>query len=776
MIRLGWRLAIAGGWSARLVTALTALAVALGTAILLFALSFEPALQTRYDHAAWRDTPGMVDVDAASAGLILQRTDDHFHGLQLTRMDVAPLSADAPVPPGLDRVPAAGEAYVSPALARLIAANPPDELGDRFGAVTGTISDAGLMAPDELVVVVGRDPAELRATGNRPEGARVVTALDGTGRVPMPSNPMAQLLVVIAVIGALAPVAVFVAMATRLSATRRERRLAAMRLVGATPAQVTVLAAVEALLAAVPGALGGIVLFVVFRPLVARLSLLGAAWFPESITPPVWLAAALVLAVPVTGAASAVVALRSLVVSPLGVQRRKRPGPLRRLRLLPLLGCLGAFGVAVVLFAEGARGTIVLALVGIPFLGIVVGIAYAGPWLTAAVGVAVVRMAKGPTALLAGRRLLDDPRASFGAVGGVVIAVFVGSAFFGMVSFTRSALPATDQIGARGDVLVARYGDAGRAEGTAARLRSTAGVSAVAVLREVLVTSPQLAEGSEPDLAVVVDCPALLASLDATGLSCGPGLEHLGPGGKPILNGSAQTFGFLSDPAVLPIGVTVQVPLSIPADRVDRYALDGVQAPRGPLPAVLIEPAALGAQLDALKPTRIVVSTDGTPAAIERARTVIEDEMPTSIVATIDEEAAAASASWVELGRVVSLGVLGAMLIAGASLAVAVVTGLLERRIPFALLRLAGMPLARLRLVLLLEAAAPLVAVSAVSALLGTLVIQLLLRSQSRISISPPDLGVVALLVVAIVGALAVVAAALPLVGPITDTQETRFE
>jgi hypothetical protein len=150
--------------------------------------------------------------------------------------------------------------------------------------------------------------------------------------------------------------------------------------------------------------------------------------------------------------------------------------------------------------------------------------------------------------------------------------------------------------------------------------------------------------------------------------------------------------------------------------------------------------------------------------------------MPTSIVATMDEEAAAASASWVELGRVVSLGVLGAMLIAGASLAVAVVTGLLERRIPFALLRLAGMPLARLRLVLLLEAAAPLVAISAVSALLGTLVIQVLLRSQSRISISPPDLGVAALVAVAIVGALAVVAAALPLVGPITDTEETRFE
>ena len=81
---------------------------------------------------------------------------------------------------------------MSPALARLIAASPPNELGDRFGAVAGTISDAGLMAPDELAVVVGRDAAELRAIGARPEGARVVTALDGTGRVPMPSDPIAQ--------------------------------------------------------------------------------------------------------------------------------------------------------------------------------------------------------------------------------------------------------------------------------------------------------------------------------------------------------------------------------------------------------------------------------------------------------------------------------------------------------------------------------------------------------------------------------------------------------
>ena len=41
-------------------------------------------------------------------------------------------------------------------------------------------------------------------------------------------------MIVLAVIGALVPVAVFVSTATRLSAARREQRLAALRLVGAT--------------------------------------------------------------------------------------------------------------------------------------------------------------------------------------------------------------------------------------------------------------------------------------------------------------------------------------------------------------------------------------------------------------------------------------------------------------------------------------------------------------------------------------------------------------
>ena len=56
MIRLGLRLALLGGAWSIVPTILAGIAVGFGTAILLFALSFQPALDTRLDRGAWRET------------------------------------------------------------------------------------------------------------------------------------------------------------------------------------------------------------------------------------------------------------------------------------------------------------------------------------------------------------------------------------------------------------------------------------------------------------------------------------------------------------------------------------------------------------------------------------------------------------------------------------------------------------------------------------------------------------------------------------------------
>ncbi|MEJ7695084.1 MAG: hypothetical protein WKF78_00080 [Candidatus Limnocylindrales bacterium] len=76
---------------------------------------------------------------------------------------------------------------------------------------------------------------------------------------------------------------------------------------------------------------------------------------------------------------------------------------------------------------------------------------------------------------------------------------------------------------------------------------------------------------------------------------------------------------------------------------------------------------------------------------------------------------------------------------------------------------------------LLPEAAAPLIAVAALSALLGVGVAQLLFRSFSAGFVAS-DPSIVGLLIIAVAGALGVVGLAMPLVDSLTGTQATRFE
>ena len=439
MIRLGLRLAFLGGRWSVVPTVLTAVAVAFGTAILLFALSFEPALDIRYDRGAWRDTPGPRGVAEQLPGTtLISLTNDHVEGRPLARIDVAALGSGAPVPPGLPRLPDAGETFVSPALAELMAQRPPGQLADRFGTIGGTIGEEGLQAPNELVAINGLPAATLAAAGSR-----AVTAFDLNGAAPT-LDWVVNLIVVVAVIGAIAPVAVFVASATRLAAARRERRLVALRLSGATSGQVALLAAVDAALISVPGALLGIVVFLALRPLVATFPLADLTWFVDAIAPPLVPAALVVGAVPIVGVAAAVVSLRRMSITPLGVARRVRAGPPGRWRILPVVVALMAFVGSLWLGTTPLRD---LALIGVAlsFFAVVAGIAILGPFLTSLIGRALAR-GGGPVRLLAGRHLLDDPRASFTVVTGVVLAIFVASAFFGFVSFT-SQVSGTTRVG-----------------------------------------------------------------------------------------------------------------------------------------------------------------------------------------------------------------------------------------------------------------------------------------------------------------------------------------
>lgn len=769
MIRLGLRLALLGGRWSLVPTVLAALAVGIGTTILLFALSFEPALTTRVDRTAWRETPGVYDPagEVPANAILLSLTGDFVGGQPISRMDVAGLGPGAPIPPGLPRLPGPGEAFVSPALAQLLAARPADELADRYGRVAGEIAEVGLGGPNELAVVVGQPPAVLRAAGSR-----AVTEFDTKGTFPA-LTPIIDLIVALAVVGALTPVAIFVATATRLAATRRERRLVALRLSGATPRQVGVLASVDALLIAVPGAILGVLLFALMRPAVAEIPLGRLTWFPEAITPPLGQAIALVFAVPVVGVIAAFVALRPMAISPLGVARRVRHGPLSRVRLVLLPVALVLFVVSLTVGAADFPEVALIAT-AVAFFGMIVGIAVVGPWLTVGVG-RVLASRGGAVSLLAGRRLLDDPRGSFGAVAGVIIALFVASVFFGFVAFAFNAASVA-RVPVRATTVFAEVpgGDGGAAERIVPTLSATDGVTDVVLVREAMLGDPA-ADDTASSKVWIAPCAALLAAADIPEAQCGDAPVHLvTTSDSPS---ATRLTGYPPDAGIVEMASapTVQVELhaGLPTDRL---LPDGSNPGFKGLPDLVIDPSAIAGDAAAIRPTFVLISTTGEPATIERVRTALEGAMPTSGPATGADLLAATTHVVEELGRVISLGVVMVLLIAGCSLAVAVAGGLLDRRRPFALLRMSGVGLGSLRSVLILEAAAPLIAVAAMSCLLGVGVSQLVLRLAARDAIALPDGSLFVLFAGSIVGALAIVACVLPLVRPITSLDETRFE
>ena len=442
MIGLGLRLVISGGRDAITRLLVLTIAVGLGTGLLLTAVASTNAAITWNNRHGWFWTgtasapPGPAT--AGIAPLWWHPSGDTFDGRPISRFDVAATGSSSPVPPGIPHDPAPGQYYASPALAALLRSTPADQLADRYpGRLAGVIGDAGLPSPDDLVLIIGHTPAQLAHTSGSVQVTSIAEAVPGNiggeanpkglGYIPLDpggGQSAVDLLLSVVALALLAPVLIFIATATRLSAARREQRFAALRLVGATRRQVSWLAATESTVAGVAGVAAGFGIFFLLRIPVAGIPFIGQPFFPAelSLSPPDILAVA--IGVPAAAAVAALLALRRVRISPLGVARRVTPKPPRAWRVLPLLAGFAELGFFTVHGIPASAGAPVPVFVP-GFLLIIVGLVTAGPWLTMAVARVMTRRTSRPSTLIAASRLADDPRAAFRAVSGLVLALFV---------------------------------------------------------------------------------------------------------------------------------------------------------------------------------------------------------------------------------------------------------------------------------------------------------------------------------------------------------------
>jgi hypothetical protein len=183
-------------------------------------------------------------------------------------------------------------------------------------------------------------------------------------------------------------------------------------------------------------------------------------------------------------------------------------------------------------------------------------------------------------------------------------------------------------------------------------------------------------------------------------------------------------------------------------------------------------------QLARLPVLTLVTNTDGSTAALERARTTLELGYPDdgNPPATADDYRADSTSSltgWVQLATVV---ILASLPIAGCSLAVSVVGGLSERKRPFSLLRLTGVPLRVLRRVVALESVVPLLVVAVLAIGTGLVSAQLFLRAQMGYTLRLPGPEYYLIVVAGLACSLGIIAATMPLLARVTGPETARNE
>ncbi|MCF1592605.1 ABC transporter permease [Streptomyces muensis] len=429
VLPLTWHLAKSSGRRGLQSHLLAAAASAVGALILLVLLAATLGSADRADRTAWR-TPDAAPTQRATAAQTLTTTYVRDKPVTVVTLAQLPHRGPAPAPPGIDRFPAPGQTYLSPALAKLMRELPASQLGDRFPTRTGygTIGDAGLAAPEELVAVVGRtstDPAITRATdGGEVDllaASALVSGFDGASPSAFTASDQD-----IALLGGgllIVPVIVLAAAAGRLGAASREQRLAALRLAGATPRQILTMTGVESAAVGLAGALVGTLAYVLLLPALTEVPYGIGTWYAEELWVGLPWLLSVVLALTALTALSAVSGLRAVARSPLGVAQQADPRRTRKVRLA-LFAAITGF--VVISAQSGSQGTM-------QKLGLIVLVYGAfwilGPWVVDRLGRTVGRFARRPATLLAARRLSDDPRGAWRTVSGLVLAGFVAGFF-----------------------------------------------------------------------------------------------------------------------------------------------------------------------------------------------------------------------------------------------------------------------------------------------------------------------------------------------------------
>jgi hypothetical protein len=411
-LAVGIRLAVGGGRTSAARLALSALGIAIAFAVLLIATSVSSMAESRGLRAAV-GTP-QLDPVAEVAPTYYSQTPTEFRDEYVMVTYVWPSGPNAPKPNALPSLPKPGEMYASPALAELLRSDEGRLLRPRFpDKIIGTLDKSMVLKPGYLNAWVGADDTLADSTYSVP----AYGFNESPGKPDM--DPSMLVLLLIGAVVLLLPVFTFVTTASRIAGAERDRRLSALRLVGAGSWQVRRIAAAESLVSAVIGMAAGAIVFMVGRQYTDDIELFGERAYASDVAPNPWLVLVAVLLIPALSVLTALFALRRTIIEPLGVVRQSKPVRRRTWWRFAIL----AAGVVLMATQLGASegSDIWAAAITTGATGMLVGMLALLPWLLERVA---NRITGGPPSwMLAIRRLQLDSGTSARVVSGVAVVV-----------------------------------------------------------------------------------------------------------------------------------------------------------------------------------------------------------------------------------------------------------------------------------------------------------------------------------------------------------------
>ncbi len=259
--------------------------------------------------------------------------------------------------------------------------------------------------------------------------------------------------VVTAVVLLAIPVLALAGQCIRIGAPARDRRLAALRLAGATPGQAVLIGGAETALASALGSVSALVAFLAVQAALPGPDAHGRLVLPTDVLPSPGAVALVLLAVPLLAGLVGTVLLRRVVIGPLGVVRRTRDrGPRPWAGVVIVLG-LVLFALPQLLqevlpkdrhLSRGLIDALLAAGIVLAMIGVVLGTG----WISHATGRLLLRFGSRPAALLAARRLLADPWNGSRTLAALLVGVIAGAIVLGYRALMITEFRATDRVNA----------------------------------------------------------------------------------------------------------------------------------------------------------------------------------------------------------------------------------------------------------------------------------------------------------------------------------------